>query len=608
MNFKTLVVSLLAFVVLASAMGACSSAPQLPAGLSKSSSSVSVSASSSAVSSATMSSAASSSSSSTINTSFGTASTGVVSTSSQSSSTSSSSSTISSGGTPNAATILPAAIAKTRAATIFKATEETTMDSPFGAIKDKTTLLALKGEFNGKDAHVRISGTIVSLLNDTPVDSVEFTQVGGKGYVHGPASMLGAPNNQWYILPANSPMATSPNPFDTFDQIINLKPEYADFKYSQTVMNGVTCNIFLADKTMASKLWSGAIFSATGVNPVIDDGSVEMIACSDGYLHGLTINLSGHDPKDTTKKGTARFFFAASEFDTKITIATPTNAIPALDVPGFFGSSSSASSSSRASSASTSSGTPSANVNGSWKGSTANDDSISFTVDKNQVTFMSLNLTIRNGACSGSTSIARSIDNTPIANDTFTLKLESSSGGMYTMVGNFKSGFMTGTIQGSGKLPCDATNFSATWTAQNTTIVTSSSSASSPRPTATVIPTPTKTASSSSASSSNVNMNDPVAVATAFFAAINAKNADAAVALADNFVIFNFGKTSGLGKDALKANLEAQILRGITYTATEYDPFNGILDFKARASDGTVYNKSSIIFGTNNKIQILSLQ
>lgn len=507
--------------------------------------------------------------------------------------------TIPSGSAPAAAMALPPAIAKTRAATIFKAHEEMTMDQPFGAIKDGTTLMRLDGEFNGKDAHLRIGGTLVSLFNVEPPNSLEVIQVGDKAYAHGPASGIGAPENKWYVLPASSGMSIAPNPFDTFDKLLQLKPDYASFSYDRSVMNGLSCTIYKADKNVAYNLWSGALFSATGVAPVIDDGSVDMTVCSDGYLHGLEIKLTGHDPKSPDKKGKAYFLSAFRDFDTKIVITAPADAVPAVAPSGGIFDLMGTPTPKPNVSAPTPPSNPNTNIGGDWEGTMSNDAPISFTVKNNQVTFASINLFARNGSCSGSTSLSSSVENGKISNNTFSAQMKSSSGAQITFGGTFSSGQFTGALQATGKLPCDVAEIKTTWSAQNT------SSAVAPKPTSTVVAVATKNAPPTG----GTNANDPISIVNAFFNAINAKNVDAALALADDDLIYSFGSANNsIGKASLKGILTTQVSREIKYTLSNFQAVGtSIVKFTARTSDGTVFSSSQAILD-DGIIQILTLK
>ncbi|MBI5034311.1 MAG: hypothetical protein HZB51_27635 [Chloroflexi bacterium] len=505
-----------------------------------------------------------------------------------------------------AASVLPAAIAKTRAATMFKAHQEMTFGQAFGATRDNTTLMRLDGEFNGNDAHITVGGTMVALFGLEPTASIEFIQAHGKAYTHGPVAGIGAPENKWYILPTDSGMSTAPNPFDMFDDIMQLKLDYAGFKYTRTSSDALACNFYRTDKDIAAKVWTNGIFSATGVEPIVEDGYLEISVCKDGYLHDLTINLLGYDSKNSLKKDNAYFRYTFSDFDTKVAITAPTDAIPAVAPKGgLLGLlDTTATPTPRAMP-----GTPTPTLNpnavtiilGEWKGTTATDSSISFTVKDNHVTYASLNLSARNGGCSGSTSLSKSISDAAVVNNTFTAKLSTSDGAQITFAGTFGGGQATGTLSATGKLPCDASEIKTTWTAKNTSAIKS---------TPTVAGTATKSAAtaSSPASKSSTTSKDSVSVVDGFFGAINNKNVDAALAFVDENVIYTFGSpTNEISKSNMKGALVNFTTSGTTFTLSNHQVTGNLVKFSARLSDGKTYSTSQAILA-DGKILLLTIK
>jgi hypothetical protein len=497
---------------------------------------------------------------------------------------------------------LPAAIAKTRGATVYKSHEEMIMDKPFGANRDGLKLMLSDGEFNGKDAHIKLGGTLLALFNIDPNGTLEVVVAGGKAYAHGPASGIGAPENKWYVLPPEMSGGITSSQFDTYDKIFKSKLDYANFTLDRSTLNGVSCKIYKADKNVAYAVWSDALFSATGVAPVVDAGSIELTACSDGYLHALEVTLSGHDPKNPDQKGTAHYLVSFKEFDTKVAIAAPPDAVPAVAPSGgifdLIGTPTPGVASNTP--------TPSrpinvnASMDGDWKGTTATNNSISFTIKNGQVNFASFNLLVRNGSCSGSISYGATVNNTFVNNNTFTAQMKDSDGVQYTVIGNFNAGQFTGTIRGSGKLLCDAAEATTTWSAQNISAV-----ATPTKPAATIPPSvPTKSAAPTVPGTAS----DPRSVIDGFFNGINANNPDAALAFVGDNVIFDFGSVSGMTKSNLRAHIATVNARGITFTLSNYSAIgNTIIDFAAQASDGTSYKKSSAII-SNGKINILNVK
>lgn len=98
--------------------------------------------------------------------------------------------------------------------------------------------------------------------------------------------------------------------------------------------------------------------------------------------------------------------------------------------------------------------------------------------------------------------------------------------------------------------------------------------------------------------------NDPETILKSFFDAVNAKNLDAALALADDGIIFNIDDVSSFSK----ADLQARIAKNTaTYTLSKLETVGeNVVMFAAQASDGTMYKNCSAVF-SNGKIQVLAL-
>jgi ketosteroid isomerase-like protein len=179
--------------------------------------------------------------------------------------------------------------------------------------------------------------------------------------------------------------------------------------------------------------------------------------------------------------------------------------------------------------------------------------------------------------------------------------MKSSNGVVVVFAGTFSAGQATGTLQATGKLPCDAPEIKTTWSAQNTSVTVAPT-----KPAATIPAAPTKSLAPQPTAPTNAS--DPKSVLEAFFAAVNSKNVDAALAHAEDSLIFDIGAANGIGKDDLRASLMALNARNITFTMSNPRVVgNTIINFTAQASDGTVYKNSSAIL-TKGKISILTIK
>jgi hypothetical protein len=188
--------------------------------------------------------------------------------------------------------------------------------------------------------------------------------------------------------------------------------------------------------------------------------------------------------------------------------------------------------------------------------------------------------------CFVSGSLSRTVDQAPISKNAFTIQLNDSDGKQYVVKGALNSGTAaSGTLQTRGNSntcgPYDAT---VNWTANKNVGSQGSGSPSSPP-------------SGGPASDSEV--------VQAFFDALNAKNVDAAVAQADESVVYNIGSVSGGGAAGLKNYLKVQIAAGTTYQLSGVTEDIIGVNFKVKA--GTT-NFTGTAFVDDGKISILKMQ
>jgi ketosteroid isomerase-like protein len=237
---------------------------------------------------------------------------------------------------------------------------------------------------------------------------------------------------------------------------------------------------------------------------------------------------------------------------------------------------------------------------GDWQGMTSSADTpISFTVENNQVTFANLAYVLNSGGCSLSGSLSQTVKGV-IDGGKFTLQVKDDDGKQYAFAGIFTSSTeANGTLQVTGTSQvCGAFDAKATWTARNSPVASSDTPSISP----TAAPV-----SQDATQGVDAGLSDSD-VLLAFFKAINSKNVDAALALVDDQVVFNIHSTPGIGKDDLKAFLQDQMSRNVTFTASHVKGADGVLDFTLQTSDkmASVDGETASIDG--GRIQTLVLR
>jgi ketosteroid isomerase-like protein len=271
---------------------------------------------------------------------------------------------------------------------------------------------------------------------------------------------------------------------------------------------------------------------------------------------------------------------------------TRTAAPPAATVPAPTSAPIKATTAPRATQPANPSPSAQASYDGDWSGTTnPHDMPVSFTVENNQLTDVNLGYAYHSGDCTVSGNQSQN-PNARINGKTFSVQFTDDNGYQYNFTGTFTSNTeANGTLNVKGtSTVCGAFEAKLTWKA--TTGAASSSDTSSDMSDA----TPT----------TGIADTD---VVLAFFKAVNANKLDDALALADDQIVFNLAGTPGIGKDALKAYLQDQISRHVTFTVSNLTSNDGItLRFTLQASDQSAPVDGETASIGDSKIQTLVLQ
>jgi ketosteroid isomerase-like protein len=388
------------------------------------------------------------------------------------------------------------------------------------------------------------------LLSDDPTKGIEVTQVGGKMYVHGPASALNAPKDDWYVLDSNSGFTMNVSVPDQLDSLVAANGDWSRFQKSRNeTFDGKKCDVYSAGKEAA-----GAIIETVSkpmlTALVADSGSVEMWVCDDGYLHQVNASVQAHDSTTPAKAGKIDLAFHIFEQDGNITIAAPANPLVAVSANSAAPTAAPIPTQPAASSGQSAP----AGYAGDWNGTTSSADTpISFTVENKQVTFVNLSYSVQSGGCSLSGSLSKTVQ-APIAGKSFTTQFTDDDGKQYLFAGTFASGKdANGTIEVKGTSTiCGTFDAKATWTAKNAP--------------ADAQPTPSASTGSPQPGGATSSL-DSMDVLLGFFDAINANDLDTAMTLVQDDVIMTAGSTIIIGKADLKTYLQKQAAQNVTYTA-----------------------------------------
>ena len=225
---------------------------------------------------------------------------------------------------------------------------------------------------------------------------------------------------------------------------------------------------------------------------------------------------------------------------------------------------------------------------GSWTGPSSNNYDFKFDVSGNQVTWITLSYADTNNGCSMSGVIDRAIESSPITDGSFSAEFTSNEGIRFEVAGSFESDSKaSGTAQIKGPLSGGCSDFQTdmNWTASKDSAVN-------------IEPTASEVASGGTEV-------DSIALVNQFFDAVNAGDADSAVALVDKNIMVSIDSKTLFDSGELKAYFESS--QGTTYEISDAQSFSSaIVKFKAKSSDGTVYSTCQA-FVHDGKITMLSL-
>jgi hypothetical protein len=225
------------------------------------------------------------------------------------------------GTTPGAPGTLSTALEKARSAQKYRVALTLDVQQP----NTPHFVLSLSGEINGADAHYayRLSS-----------DQVEFIMAHGQAYAKG-ARSVGLPTmNKWYLLqPDLADVARPPfSPQDLMDDFSAQKDKVGLQPEAREPLDGQNCQVWrslpksLADTGIGSAL---GLDQDTGPFAALDQAEVKAWLCDDGVLHQLGIDITAHNPRQVTEKGTAKFLLHLWDFqNAAIKIDAPANAEP----------------------------------------------------------------------------------------------------------------------------------------------------------------------------------------------------------------------------------------------------------------------------------------
>jgi hypothetical protein len=250
--------------------------------------------------------------------------------------------------------ILTAAIAKTAVAPSYQL--ELTMSASgmppeaaalFGTVApgQDMSLVDVAAKHRGKDTQVTIKGALLSFFGFDPGKSLEVIDAVGKTYIHGPAPMLGATENKWYVLDQPSGGQSFTEGLQAgvdqgFDYQSLMK---ADLSFITTMgkqtLHGRQCDLYgTTDKNAIVKTLASASTTSVSARDLdqIDRAEVKLWVCDDGYFHQAWVSIEGAAADRPNDKIGFRMRLSLFDYNGSFMISAPPN--PAkLDPPNMGG-------------------------------------------------------------------------------------------------------------------------------------------------------------------------------------------------------------------------------------------------------------------------------
>ncbi len=240
---------------------------------------------------------------------------------------------------------ISAAMDKARIASSYRLTMDMSMKGDLGAMAPSAgsnaelSMLNMTSEVSGKDSHFVLKGFAAMIFTGDASKGMEMTQAGGKSYVHGPLPLLGAKDTRWYVLPAQATGASNPTA-EASDMLKMFGDPSTDLgKFSKSgseTLDKARCDIYSADQATALKSFSalsssGQIDSSelAALQGNLKDATFSLWICDDGYMHQLKMGFTAQDPSSSTKTLGINLSIHLYDFNSKIAISAPANAVPA---------------------------------------------------------------------------------------------------------------------------------------------------------------------------------------------------------------------------------------------------------------------------------------
>lgn len=199
-----------------------------------------------------------------------------------------------------------------------------------GPANQEMVFFNMTGATNGKDQQMSMKGLMGAFLGGDPTKGFETMTVGGKTYIHGPVPMLGATENKWYV--SDNQSKVSPMQTDSLLGKTDPNMDWTLFKKtSSETIDKRKCDVYGADKAATLKMFSSLSLDEVPNKDALnnlDSADIKFWLCDDGYIHQLTMNMTGHDAKAPSQTFSFVIKIHLYDFDSNIKITAPANPAP----------------------------------------------------------------------------------------------------------------------------------------------------------------------------------------------------------------------------------------------------------------------------------------
>lgn len=188
--------------------------------------------------------------------------------------------------------------------------------------------LSARGEERGQDRHLAISG----VMNTTgTIITYEFITLDGVTFAKGLSGLPGINPVQWYRMGKELGDVTRDAP--------SVKTLLADLQiqdFQRTVfepgatdkLDNLDCTVWMAQNPKLGQGFIGIANSREAAAQLkqVDHAEFKLWICTDGYIHKIAGQVTGHNPDTPQDKASVTLTFLIFDQNTPITITAPANA------------------------------------------------------------------------------------------------------------------------------------------------------------------------------------------------------------------------------------------------------------------------------------------